>query len=238
MLNPHVLERLAGIQHMLMGAHAAGKPMSASSKGTEREHFIEAFLSRVFPPPFRFGHGDVTDATGNRSGQVDVVVEYPFLPSLPVIGAASSRLYLAEGVAAVIEVKSDLTSQWPKMLTTAGQLANVQRDFGSTMSYGPAPAKQLPLFAVGYTGWKQTDTALRHLKDGPIAGLLVIERGLFVAPGVTATGPWSLWGLICCLHQACGTLKATSAHPAAYAQPDATADQGQPGAPHPSAPGG
>ena len=59
---------------------------------------------------FFVGTGDATDAGGNRSGQLDVVVEYPFAPSLP-LGVGTTRLYLAEGVAAVVEVKSDAAGQ-------------------------------------------------------------------------------------------------------------------------------
>ena len=106
-MNQHIDQRLAGIQQGRIGAHQAGWPLSSASKGSEREHFIDAFLSQ-FPPPLHFGHGDVTDAPGRRGGQLEVVVEYPLLPSLPVIGQGSSRIYLAEGVAAAIEVKSDV----------------------------------------------------------------------------------------------------------------------------------
>jgi hypothetical protein len=39
------------------------------------------------------------------------VVEFPFSPTLPSVGSTpATRLYLAEGVAAVIEVKG---SVWP-----------------------------------------------------------------------------------------------------------------------------
>ena len=52
--------------------------------------------AKGLPPIYRFGTGDATDSTGNKSGQLDVVVEYPFSPSLPVVGTGQSRLYLAE----------------------------------------------------------------------------------------------------------------------------------------------
>ena len=110
--NQHVVQRLAGIQVILNGVYQASSSMSASSKGTERESFIDEFLSKVLPPVYRFGTGDATDISGNKSGQLDVVVEYPLSPTLPSVGAGQSRLYLAESVAAVIEVKSDISSQW------------------------------------------------------------------------------------------------------------------------------
>jgi hypothetical protein len=70
---------------MLKGVHQAGDRLSNASKGNEREAFINGFLSQVLPPHFRFGSGDITDQHGARSGQLDIVVEYPFVPSLPIV---------------------------------------------------------------------------------------------------------------------------------------------------------
>jgi hypothetical protein len=216
MRNNHIFERLAGIQEMFIGAHKAGGPLSSASKGSEREYFIDSFLRRVFPPLYRFGHGDATDSNDQRSGQLDVVVEYPFLPSLPIVGSESSRLYLAEGVGAVIEVKSNVAGQWEEVLSTANRLAPLRRNFGHTMTMGSKPSERIPLYAVGYTGWKQMDTLRQRLEDGPIDGILVIDSGLFYSRIGYADGPWSLWLLIACIHEAISTLKLTSAHPADY----------------------
>lgn len=216
--NQLVLERLAGIQQMLVGAYQAGHPLSSASKGTERELFVDEFLSQVFPPSFRFGHGDVTDTAGRRSGQCDVVVEYPFLPSLPLIGSASSRLYLAESVGAVIEVKSDVASQWSEVLSTAKQLKPLQREFGATLTMGQKPTPRIPLYAVGYTGWNQIETLKKHIDDAAIEGILVIDSGLYVGKTAVATGPWSLWALISSIHAAISILKLSSANPFTYAK--------------------
>src|SRR5438874_11970568 len=107
---------MAGIQTMLNGVYQAGQSMSSASKGNEREAFIDGFLSQVLPTPFRFGTGDATDSSGKRSGQLDVVVEVPLMPSLPFPGSGNARLYLAEGIAAVIDVKSYVAGQWPDVL--------------------------------------------------------------------------------------------------------------------------
>jgi len=123
MANSHIRNRLEGIRQMLMGAHHAGGPLSSASKGNEREAFINGFLAEVLPPQFRFGSGDATDQSGVKSGQLDIVVEYPFVPSLPIVSGKSPRLYLAEGIVAVIEVKSDVGEQWGEVTETAGQLA-------------------------------------------------------------------------------------------------------------------
>jgi hypothetical protein len=137
MANAHVIQRLAGIQHILNGVHAASSSLSAASRGHERQAFIDNFLANVLPPVYRFGTGDATDAAGNRSGQLDVVVEYPFSPTLPSVGGTgTTRLYLAEGIAAVIEVKSNAMSQWKEAVHTASLLAPLKRSFSAAMTFG------------------------------------------------------------------------------------------------------
>lgn len=151
-------KRLAGVQKSLCGVYESGSCMSDASRGREREQFVDLFLSQLLPPGYRFGSGDVIDTRGFRSGQLDVVVEFTFLPSIPSVGG-KTRLYLAEGVAAVVEVKSDLAKQWNEVESTATALRRLERQFhvpGFT-PYG-TPPKQIPLFAVGYTGWRQLDT--------------------------------------------------------------------------------
>lgn len=72
--------RLEGIQKILMAHHGAGALFPTAAKGSERETLVREFLERVFPPPFRFGAGAIADSAGTLSGQLDVVVEFPFLP--------------------------------------------------------------------------------------------------------------------------------------------------------------
>jgi hypothetical protein len=209
MVNQHIVERLAGIHQMLMGVYKAGKSMSSASKGSEREAFIDLFLSKVLTPQFRFGSGDATDQEARRSGQLDVVVEYPFVPSLPVVGTMKPRLYLAEGVAAAVEVKSDLSAQWDEVEGTASRLSPLQRRYGAGVSFGAYATPYIPLFAIGYTGWKTMDPLVARLSPGKIEGILVIDSLLFASTdtflGARAGGhPSALWGFISCLHQAAG----------------------------------
>jgi hypothetical protein len=108
----------------------------------------------------------VADQKGTRSGQLDIVVEYPFVPSLPIVAGRSPRLYLAEGVVAVIEIKSNIVSQWKEVEATAKQLAVLSRnyDYPSGVSFGPRAGDKIPLYAVGYTGWKEFETVKGHVK--------------------------------------------------------------------------
>ena len=221
MQNPHLDERLRGIQAILNGVHLASGPLSNSSKGREREAFIDQFLSQVYPTPFRFGSGDITDKTGKRTGQLDVVVEYPFSPSLPIVGTSSTRLYLAEGVAAVIEVKSDVSAQWDEVIASAKRLQPIRREIHSTMSLGAPPGSQIPLFAVGYKGWKDVETVKRKLDPDLVQGILVIDPGVFASTaeyrGIEAGHCWALWGFISSLHWAATRLLSGSSDPLEYA---------------------
>lgn len=210
MANQHIVQRLAGIQDILKGVHAAGATLSSASRGEERRAFIDQFLSKVLPPQYRFGKGDITDQNGRRSGELDVVVEYPWLPSLPVVGEAGPRLYLAEGIVAVIEVKSDLSKQWQQVLKTAKQLEPLRRHYGGGMTAGWELTDHVPIFAAGFKGWQAISVLEDRLVDGPIDGILVIDPGLFVSSqhflSMRCEGPWSLWGLISCVHLAASVL--------------------------------
>lgn len=157
---------------------------------------------------------------GNRSGQLDVVLEYPFAPSIPAGG--KTKLFLAEGVAAVVEVKSDAARQWAEVVGTATQLANVQRQLerGGGLVLGKPPSTRIPLFVAGYSGWKQKTTVAQHLAGTPnVAGVLIVDSGIFVSHeyGVEGDGPWGLWAFICCVYKAISSLLGTVTDPLAYA---------------------
>ncbi|WP_352711976.1 DUF6602 domain-containing protein [Mesorhizobium opportunistum] len=207
------------MQSILNGVHQSSIGLSTATIGQERAAFIDEFLAKVLPPIYRFGTGDVTDSDGAKSGQLDVVVEYPFAPSLPMVGSNQTRLYLAESVAAVIEVKSNLAGQWQAASDTANALATTTRKFGMTMSMGAPPSPKIPLFVVGYKGWTSIQTLESHLETAPnITGALVLETGVYVSrTGLTAGGPWALWGLICDLHRATTSLQSASTNPLSYA---------------------
>lgn len=222
MPNQHVLQRLQGIQTILNGVHHAGVSMSTASKGQERATFIDQFLSKALPPAYRFGTGDATDVAGRRSGQLDVVIENPFTPSLP-LPAGASRLYLAEGIAAVVEVKSDVANQWNDAKQTASKLAELYRgamvsSTTMTFSYGrqnatDTRAGKIPIYVVGYTGWQKPETVHAHLANASdVDGILVISSGIFVGRingrPVTVLGPWALWGLITGLYNSVNSLQA------------------------------
>ena len=113
-VNEYIEQRLSGLQKILMGAYEAGGKFASASKGAEREVFITLFLQNVLPPLYRFGSGDITDASrpAIKSGQLDLVIEMPWVPSFALPPNNTSRLYPAESVGAAIEVKSNVMDQF------------------------------------------------------------------------------------------------------------------------------
>jgi hypothetical protein len=209
-MNQLIHDRLEAMRASLLAGYAGGKSASSATRGGEREAFVSRFLTQVIPSAFRISTGDITDASGRQSGQLDVVIEYPFLPSMP-LPMADHRAYLAEGVAAVVEVKSNLMSQWGEVRRTSAKLRPLMRSYGAMAQFGVDPAlagphDPIPFFAVGYTGWSKRETLEEHLAEGVVDGILVLDSGLYVGapkfPINFAPGAWALWALITNLQHA------------------------------------
>jgi hypothetical protein len=227
--NQYLVERLQGIQAALMAHHAGGTPMPNASKGSERETFLREFLSKVFPETFRFGTGAITDSAGKRSGQLDIVIEYPILPSFPMPGGAD-RLYLAESVAAVLSVKSNISSQWREVEAEAEKLEPLKRRWlgatqsrGSGITFGGPLETAVPFIAVGYTGYKSVEALQQRLKDTPELkrplAALSIDSGVFVGSGIAASGVWGLYALAVSVATELHGLLGVSADATSYARP-------------------
>lgn len=217
--NEILSNRVDALFTLLSTQHAGGKGMSSASIGSERELFVDSLLKNVFPPHYRFSTGDITNPTVALSGQVDIVLEYPRGFSFPLL-EGGPRLYLAEDVAAVIEVKSNLTGQWNEVKSTAEKLAEVQRNNMSqmydhvadrieagTMGVGESetPEEQaqkfrnmatqtqqfgeqsIPIYAVGFEGWKTLDTVKAKIDEGIVDGIFVINEKIYASSDGTAT---------------------------------------------------
>lgn len=191
-MNEHVANRIKAIQMVLM-AHCDGSiDLPAAMKGSERETFIHEFLEKVLPEIYRFGKGAITDSNSAISGAVDIVIELPFTPSFPM-PATSDRLYLAESVGAVIEVKSDLAKQWKEVESTVGQVKTLHRQGEASIKVGGGLSTQIPCYAVGYKGYTTVKALKRRIDSTPEErrpdGALVIESGCFVTfPDTNAYG--------------------------------------------------
>src|SRR5262249_34422387 len=134
---------------------------------------------------------------------------------------------------AVIEVKSNIADHWKDVEAMASRVRSLVRvpddyHIGETFEH-------IPVFAVGYTGWKTPEPMRDRVSSGLVDGILVIEHGLFEAhrgPHRTVNeaalhyriaagrGPWSLWAFLCCLNQILHGLKDDCADFVRYAPSD------------------
>ena len=71
-MNHQLEERLKGIRKILKAHYDAGLSLPAAAKGAEREVLVKEFLSKVFPAPYRFGCGAVTNGGYDHIGSHDV----------------------------------------------------------------------------------------------------------------------------------------------------------------------
>jgi hypothetical protein len=202
MVNAHVVQRLSSLRALLLAQRAGGSTLSNSTRGTEREIFVKEALANVIAPPFRITSGDITDTNGSRSGQLDTVIEFSNSVSFRMT-STGPRLYLAEGVCAVVEVKSDLSNQWDEVEATFANVNKLDcnraasmtyKDGGFTIVMGDETSK-IPVFAVGFSGWKQADTLSKKVADLGINGALLIEEEIYASAlkQEVTTGPRALF---------------------------------------------
>lgn len=220
--NPHLIQRLTAIQQSLMAQRAGAIGLPSAVAGNERETFLRDFLQKVFPAHRRFTSGVITDAEGNLSGQVDIAVEYGFSPSFPMPGT-EERLLLAESIALVIEVKSDLASQWSEVQKTTEKVKVLKRVLeGFTIVSGAPPPSSIPVIAVGYKGHSTIEALSKRLESTPLEcrpdGALVIDSGCFVGLGMTTSGPLGLYALALGIDVLLGQLIASRPNLARYAR--------------------
>lgn len=136
--------------------------------GYSREHFVKEVLSSFLPKSVIFGSGEIIDGDGKRSGQQDVIIyraDFPVITSLTPINA-----YLAEGVIATIEVKSDLSTGEPSLYSAFGNVKKVLSlvKAAEIISGTDSEVKKLQelntikTYVIGYSGWKNTNSLTEH----------------------------------------------------------------------------
>ena len=138
--------------------------------GFAREHFVKDVLSGFLPKSVIVGSGEIIDGKGNRSGQQDVIIyraDFPVITSLTPVNT-----YLAEGVIATIEVKSDLSTGEPSLYSA---FRNVQKVLAlgkaaEIISGNDTEVRKLQelnsikAYIVGYSGWKTLESLLEHYR--------------------------------------------------------------------------
>ena len=85
----------------------SGEQKSSINIGDNREIFLNRFLRESLPKKLSIEKGEIWDKKGNKTEQLDSIIIRDDCPALDFGG---KNVYLAEGVFAVIEIKSNLNS--------------------------------------------------------------------------------------------------------------------------------
>jgi hypothetical protein len=142
----------------------------SSNLGTVREHFVKNILSCFLPKSVTVGSGEIIGAD-QRSGQQDVVI---YRSDFPVLGGFDYiNTYIAEGVIATIEVKSDLSTGDPNGLVSAfksaAKVSSLKKRVvgirGSDNDFKKVYQKnRIATFVVGYQGWQKEESIKRNYR--------------------------------------------------------------------------
>jgi len=114
------------------------------------------------------------------------------------------RLYLAESVAIVISVKSNLSSQWREVESEVLALRTVRRMWlgaahltGDSIGFSGPTESPIPILAVGYVGYQHVESLEKRVmetkEEARPEAVLVIESGAFVGAGIKAWGSTGLY---------------------------------------------
>jgi len=174
-------------QILLNEFQRSSQQTSPTTLGRNREFFCSEFLSKVLPLKLSVKKGEIWDSQNNRTGQLDIIVVRDDCPCLHI---GSDDIYLAEGIFAVIEVKSNLTTtKLQEAANTLSQVEALSISGGATI-YSP-PVLNRPLRIVfSYSGatWETlrnylTETSLNDAFDI----ICILNRGVMFKNGLLLT---------------------------------------------------
>ena len=124
---------------------------SSINIGDNREIFLNNFLKGSLPKKLSIEKGEIWDKKGNKTEQLDSIIIRDDCPALDFGGKS---VYLAEGVFAVIEIKSNLDStQLKRAGKTLERVKNLKTKDRAIVTTGPRLNRPLRL-VFSYKGAK------------------------------------------------------------------------------------
>jgi len=183
-------DRTAG--HLLSQYERSKLQRSSSSIGDNREMFVNEFLSKVLPPRLQVRQrGEIWDSQHNKTGELDIVVLRDDAPSLQFGG--EREVFLAEGVFAVVEVKSNLTREKLKdALSTLRRVHSLNLSGAHpAMSVGMTLDRPLRcVFAYEGATWETLIDELDKPDGSGVAdSVSVLGRGILVSSALSQASP-------------------------------------------------
>jgi hypothetical protein len=165
------------------------------NRGDASESALRSFLRDHLPGVFDVGTGEVIDAIGGRSRQTDVVIateDHPFKQVEDEPG-----LFICEGVYALGEVKSRLTTDAVRDASEKAQVAKGLRrtpSVGAEVVSNPSDTARwvdggLPFFLFAYESAVAEQTLLSRLVGSSIDAVFVLGEGSAIDYG-DGGGSW------------------------------------------------
>jgi hypothetical protein len=188
MEKPLLFEYFSKTARVLMAEYERSREQEASfNLGRNREFFCESFLRKVLPFKLRTSSGEVWDSKGTKTGQLDLII---IREDAPALDFGTANVYLAEGVFAVIEVKSNL--ERTKLIEAGNSLKRVEelKPTPGRMIYitrGDEKILTRPLRIIfSYEGatWKTLSDEINERSWQNLFDLIcILDRGVFVNKG-------------------------------------------------------
>lgn len=154
---------------------------SSENMGKNREIFLNNFLELCLPNKLCVKVGEIWDKEGYKTGQIDTIITRNDCPSL-LFGRRN--VYLAEGIFAIIEVKTKLSRE--KLIEAGEKLEEVKAlnvDFGLRMTSGPVCERPLRLvFAYEGATWKTIEDEITKRKWEKLFDMIcILKRGTLIS---------------------------------------------------------
>ncbi len=190
-------------QRELYGAYKTSAALGHSvAKGNERELIASQFLSQHMPPAVEVSQGilvdqdtvDFTLLTQMTSPQLDLLLVISNLPQLTLYGG--SKIFFAESVIAVIEVKTELSSsEIDRILQHCRKVKERKRQvFGmywrESNDLTTGPSDKVPYYVVAFDSSKNAQEIMTILeKRGSDMGLSEEEQRVTQPDGIFTLNP-------------------------------------------------
>ncbi len=190
-------------QHELYNAYKTSAALGHSvPKGNERELITSQFLTQHMPPVVQASQGILVDQdtldfkqlNQTNCPQLDLLLVLSSLPQLTLYGG--SRIFLAESVVAVIEVKTELTaSELDRSLEHCAKVKERKRQVFGMYWAEPddpttGPSEKVPYYVVSFDSSKNAQQIMTILKEKSTeAGLSEEDQKAIYPDGIFILNP-------------------------------------------------
>jgi hypothetical protein len=160
MTHPRMQAFFKGALQELLGAYKKSEEAPNACKGSLREVGIRRAIRHSLPGLVHLYSGEIIDPRNGQSGQLDGILVRTTGVALAT-GPDEDRVVPIEGVAAVLESKSNMKSQWKEVIRTWEKLRKLRRDRhlvdrtsdGATLAGPPVTRDSLPFIVFARAGW-------------------------------------------------------------------------------------